>query len=78
MLHYSRPCYPSQCLLYHGYRALTMAPLTMAFTYQVLNSLLYWLLDMVYKEMARGEQIPKWAPEPFLLRRPVRHRGVEP
>ena len=39
----------------------------------MLNSLLYWLLDMVYKEMARGEQIPKWAPEPFLLRRP----GVE-
>ena len=40
---------------------------------KVLNSLLYWLLDMVYKEMALGEQIPKWAPEPFLLRRP----GVE-
>ena len=40
---------------------------------QALNSLLYWLLDLVYKEMGAGLRIPRWAPEPYLLRVP----GVE-
>ena len=39
----------------------------------MINSLLYWLLDLSYKSMLDGERIPKWAPEPFILVRP----GVE-
>ena len=40
---------------------------------QVLNSLLYWLLDLAFKEMRINQAAPRWAPEPFLLRLP----GVE-
>eukprot|EP00966_Prymnesium_polylepis_P003095 70966-Prymnesium_polylepis.1 len=40
---------------------------------KVLNSLLYWLLDLAYKEMRVNQSFPRWAPEPFLLRLP----GVE-
>lgn len=36
---------------------------------KVLNSLLYWLIDLTYKEMLSGEEIKPWAPEPFILRR---------
>ena len=45
---------------------------------QVLNSLLYWLLDLTYKEMLLGEEIKPWDPEPYILRRPgVEARMVE-
>ena len=45
---------------------------------KVLNSLLYWLLDLCYKVMGKGESIPAWAPEPYLLRRDgVEGRMVE-
>ena len=40
---------------------------------KVLNSLLYWLIDLAYKVMLEGEDIKPWDPEPFILRRP----GVE-
>jgi hypothetical protein len=36
---------------------------------QVINSLLYWLLDAWFGVMLMGEKIPAWAPEPFILRR---------
>ena len=36
---------------------------------KVINSLLYWLLDDLYRVMMDGENIPAWAPEPFILRR---------
>ena len=39
----------------------------------MLNSLLYWLIDLAYKVMLEGEEIKPWDPEPFILRRP----GVE-
>ena len=55
-----RPCYTHSCRLCHP-------------RLQVLNSLLYWLLDLTYKEMGVGLSIPRWAPEPYLLRVP----GVE-
>jgi len=42
-------------------------------TDKVLNSLLYCVFDLVYKEMGAGQSFPPWAPEPFLLRLP----GVE-
>lgn len=37
---------------------------------QLINSILYWLLDAWYRVMLQGEKIPAWAPEPFILRRP--------
>lgn len=40
---------------------------------KVLNSLLYWLIDLCYKVMLEGEDIKPWDPEPFILRR----EGVE-
>ena len=40
---------------------------------QVLNSLLYWLIDLAYRAMGVGLHTPRWAPEPYLLRLP----GVE-
>ena len=40
---------------------------------KVLNSLLYWLIDLSYKVMLEGEDIKPWDPEPYILRRP----GVE-
>jgi len=40
---------------------------------KVLNSLLYWMIDLSYKAMVEGEEIKPWDPEPFILRRP----GVE-
>jgi len=40
---------------------------------KVLNSLLYWMIDLTYKVMLEGEDIKPWDPEPFILRRP----GVE-
>jgi len=41
---------------------------------KVLNSLLYWLIDLCYKVMLNGVEIKPWDPEPYILRRP----GVEP
>lgn len=41
---------------------------------KVINSLLYILIDLTYRAMLQGEPAaPRWAPEPFVLRRP----GVE-
>ena len=40
---------------------------------KVLNSLVYWLVDLLYKEMRAERSFPRWAPEPYLLRVP----GVE-
>ena len=40
---------------------------------KVINSLLYWLIDMSYKQMLAGVKIQPWAPEPYILRR----AGVE-
>ena len=40
---------------------------------KVLNSLLYWLIDLLYKVMQEGEVIQPWNPEPYILKRP----GVE-
>ena len=62
-----RPCYiRCSCCATHGCRLCHPR-------LQVLNSLLYWLLDLTYKEMGVGLSIPRWAPEPYLLRVP----GVE-
>ena len=40
---------------------------------KVLNSLLYWLLDISFKAMLAGEVIEAWTVEPYILRR----AGVE-
>ena len=40
---------------------------------KVLNSLLYWLLDLSYRSMLDGVSLPPWDPEPYVLRLP----GVE-
>jgi len=40
---------------------------------KVLNSLLYWLIDLAYKSMLEGEVFKAWDPEPYVLRR----SGVE-
>ncbi len=36
---------------------------------KVINSLVYWLLDMAYKASCSDEKIAAWEVEPFLLRR---------
>lgn len=36
---------------------------------KVINSLLYILIDLGYRVMLAGEEVPRWAPEPYILRR---------
>jgi len=40
---------------------------------RVVNSLLYWVIDLCYRVMLRGETVAAYAPEPYILRR----AGVE-
>uniref|UniRef100_A0A7S4EV14 Uncharacterized protein n=2 Tax=Chrysotila carterae TaxID=13221 RepID=A0A7S4EV14_CHRCT len=38
---------------------------------KLINSLLYWLMDMCYKVALTGEKVNRWEAEPFMARRPA-------